>query len=63
MSPFLFDSGGPAQVFIVYLNGNLNSHVNVNYPNGVRPVINLRADVSLTGSGTTTDPYKVVGAE
>ena len=30
---------------------------------GVRPVINLRADVQITGSGTTTDPYKVVGAE
>ena len=29
---------------------------------GVRPVINLRADVALTGSGTTTDPFKVVGA-
>ena len=29
---------------------------------GVRPVINLRADVSLTGSGTTSDPFKVVGA-
>ena len=25
----------------------------------VRPVINLRADVSLTGSGTATDPYQV----
>ena len=62
MSPFLFDSGGPAQVFIVYLNGNLNSHVNVNYPNGVRPVINLRADVPLTGTGTADDPFKVVGA-
>ena len=29
---------------------------------GVRPVINLRADVSITGSGTTSDPFKVVGA-
>ena len=27
---------------------------------GVRPVINLRSDVSLTGSGTTSDPFKVV---
>ena len=24
---------------------------------GVRPVINLRADVELTGSGTTSDPF------
>ena len=29
---------------------------------GVRPVINLKSDVQLTGSGTTTDPFKVVGA-
>ena len=28
----------------------------------IRPVINLKADVSITGSGTTTDPYKVEGA-
>ena len=31
----------------------------VNYAFGVRPVINLRADVTLTGSGTTSDPYLV----
>ena len=27
---------------------------------GVRPVINLRADLNLSGSGTSTDPYVVV---
>lgn len=26
---------------------------------GVRPVINLRADVQITGSGTRTDPFVV----
>ena len=30
---------------------------------GVRPVINLKADVQLTGTGTANDPYVVVGAE
>ena len=35
---------------------------NIAATNGIRPVINLRSDVSLTGSGTTTDPFKVVGA-
>ena len=30
---------------------------------GVRPVINLSANVTITGSGTSTDPYVVVGAE
>ena len=29
---------------------------------GVRPVINLRADVTLTGDGTLSNPYQVVGA-
>ena len=27
---------------------------------GVRPVINIRTNVSLTGSGTTTDPFRLV---
>ena len=30
---------------------------------GLRPVINLRADVQITGSGTGEDPFVVVGAE
>ena len=29
---------------------------------GVRPVINIKADTQITGSGTSTDPFKVVGA-
>ena len=29
---------------------------------GVRPVINLSADVTFTGTGTMNDPYQVVGA-
>ena len=33
-----------------------------NYTYGIRPVINLKSNVTLTGSGTTTDPYKVEGA-
>ena len=27
--------------------------------NGIRPVINLRSDVKITGSGTIEDPYIV----
>ena len=30
-------------------------------PYGVRPVINLKADTLFTGTGTSTDPYVVVG--
>lgn len=29
---------------------------------GIRPVINIRSDTVLSGSGTSTDPFKVVGA-
>ena len=32
----------------------------VDYTYGVRPVINLRADVQLVGSGTTTDPFRLI---
>ena len=37
-------------------------HSSVSSTSGVRPVINLRSDVEITGSGTTSDPFKVVGA-
>jgi len=30
---------------------------------GVRPVINLNANLLFTGSGTNNDPYKVAGFE
>ena len=61
MSPYHFNGNG-ANVFRVDSNGFL-SYYFTDQSYGVRPVINLRADVSLTGSGTTTDPFKVVGAE
>ena len=48
-----------ATVFIVYSNGILNSDiVNWTVP-GVRPVINLKSAIAITGSGTTSDPFKV----
>ena len=60
MSPSIFGSGN-AGVLKVNLNGSFStSRVDVSW--GIRPVINLKADVSLTGSGTTTDSFKVVGA-
>ena len=61
MSPYYYS--GNALVFYVYSDGHLNSDSLISWPvPGVRPVINLRADVQLTGSGTTSDPFKVVGA-
>ena len=49
---------GYANVFSVHSNGYLY-WLGVNNANGVRPVLNLSADVTLTGSGTQTDPYVV----
>ena len=61
MSPYYYS--GNALVFYVYSDGHLNSDSLISWPvPGVRPVINLRADVQLTGSGITSDPFKVVGA-
>lgn len=61
MSPSFFD-GISAYVFNIDSSGSLVDNYYVNRTHSVRPVINLRADVSLTGSGTTSDPFKVVGA-
>ena len=49
-----------AYVFTVMYGSLDDSRLDSGY--GVRPVINLRSDVSLTGSGTTSDPFKVAGA-
>ncbi|MCM1053076.1 MAG: hypothetical protein NC483_03800 [Ruminococcus sp.] len=48
-----------AREFMVYrLKYFTNNKVDVSY--GVRPVINLRSDVTFTGNGTISNPYKVV---
>ena len=63
MSPYVFD-GNYASVFRVTYDGYLFDldGWSVHYTSGVRPVINIRADVALSGSGTTSDPFKIVGA-
>ena len=48
-----------AWVFLGSSNGSLGWN-EVDYTYGVRPVINLRSDVTLSGSGTSTDPYTIV---
>lgn len=58
LSPFNADSDGWAYVFRVYSDGRLSDYW-VNIEGGVRPVINLRGDLSVTGTGTSTDPYEV----
>ncbi len=57
MSPRYFN-GYYAYVFAVHSDGSLD-YWNVNSGSGVRPVINLKADVSFTGEGTASNPYEV----
>lgn len=67
MTPY--DANGyeewPVKVFPVSTTGGLCtfwcSH-SISSPAGVRPVINLRSDVTITGKGTVSNPYQVVGA-
>ena len=45
-------------VYVIHYLGQLGSYW-VNNTRGVRPVINLKADVTLTGKGTASDPFVV----
>ena len=58
MSPYQSDNNG-AFVFLVWGDGNLEARI-VTFSYDVRPVINLRSDVQLIGSGSSSDPYVVV---
>ena len=60
MSPYWYYRGY-AWVFNVNSDGTLIGISNVTNEYGVRPVINLKADTLFTGTGTSTDPYVVVG--
>ena len=56
-SPYSYNSGN-ADVFAVNSSGNLN--VNIVYGAfGVRPVVSLKSNIGITGSGTYNDPYLV----
>ena len=60
MSPCNFSSYGWAFVFNVD-SGRLENYI-VDGFDGIRPVINIRSDVEITGTGSQNDPFKVVGA-
>ena len=57
MSPYFFTSSY-AGVFYVNSDGYLIWYY-VTDTSGVRPVINLKSAIAITGSGTTTDPYEL----
>ena len=57
MSPYIFYSGY-AYEFNVYSNGNFfYNYVSDSF--GVRPVLSLKSDISVTGTGTQNDPFVV----
>ena len=57
MSPYWY-SNGYANVFLVFYSGRLDYNC-VDSTWGVRPVINLKSAIAITGSGTTSDPFKI----
>ena len=52
------DAGWLAYVFSVYGSGTIDDF-RVTDTFGLRPVVNLKSGVTITGSGTKTDPYVV----
>ena len=58
LSPFNAVSSGVASMFHVSSYGQLLSN-DVDYTRGVRPVISLTTNNTITGSGTISDPYIV----
>ena len=47
-------------IFYVDSAGNVSSH-EANYSRGVRPVVYLKSNVNLEGTGTSSDPYEIIG--
>ena len=58
-SPYQVDSENFADVFVLSSSGALINN-SVHNMNGVRPVVNLKSDVEITGTGTSDDPFVVV---
>ena len=60
---FWADMKKDIRVFTVYASGELD-YIGIQSTDGaVRPVINLKADIKLIGSGIMSDPYRIKGAE
>ena len=58
MSPSSYEIRFGVDVLYVLSGGTLHSNL-VYHTHGVRPVINLKSDIAMTGSGTTSDPFKL----
>ena len=60
MSPRYWWNSGYAYMFTVNSGGYLGGYFGVHGNLGVRPVINLNANINLSGNGTINDPYEVI---
>ena len=60
ISPWFYYGANGSTVFNVNSEGSLVGSMSNASTLAIRPVINLRNDVELTGSGISTDPYVVV---
>ena len=58
LSPHHFNYNAYAYVFVIHSDGSIRNYAPTP-EHGVRPVINLKADVAMTGTGTASDPYVV----
>ena len=66
MTPYAYfnDSGTTrATLFGVDTNGVIRRFSNTTSSHGVRPVININKNVELEGTGTSSDPFKIVGTK
>jgi len=62
MSPYYWRGGSNNYDAYVWIDsyGRLTDSYVESSERGVRPVINLKADVEFTGDGTIDNPYKIV---
>ena len=65
MTPSFFSasSGNFAITFSIKSDGSINANSSANNSLAIRPVINLKSTIILSGTGTSTDPYRIEGAE
>lgn len=59
ISPFYGWFSGPMYMGSVGADGTLNNDL-VGNTIGIRPVISINGDVKITGTGSTSDPFKVI---
>ena len=63
MSSYFYINSLGMYLFYIRTNGELygdGGGTTVTTKYGIRPVINLKADVKFSGSGTISDPYVII---